>query len=169
MSLNQRQGVYVSTMNVLAESGVNFDDGQVPILSIITKAQTDAVVMCVTTGILAGEIEMSAEGRAKYNDAAKMTGYVKGLVNNWFRKDPRLNGDTKYVAKNPGSRAGAGDEQLKALKILRTSKEGDAAALIAIDQAIADRKAELGAAKAVTLTAEQIEAIPADLRAKLGL
>lgn len=169
MSLTQREGVYVSTMNVLADAGVNFDDGQVAILSIITKAQTDAIVAVVTTGILSGEIVMSTDGRSKYTDEPKMKGYVKGLVNNWFRKDTRLNGDTKHVAKNPGSRAGAGDSQLKALKALRTAKADDAEALAAIDQAITERKAELAVNKVATLTEEQIAAIPADLRAKLGL
>lgn len=168
--LNQRESVYVATLNVLADAGVNFDDGQSPTATeLVSKDMRKSIMSIVTTSIMSGETDMSTEGRAKYDTEDKMRSYVSGLVNNWFRKDPRLNGSTKYTAKNPGSRAGAGDEQLKALKALRATKTDDAEALAVIDQAIEARKAELGKAKVVELTAEQIEALPESVRKSLGL
>ena len=68
--------------------------------------------------------------------------YVPGLVNNWCRKDLRLNGGTKYTAKNPGSRAGSGDEQLRAMKALLAAT-ADPAAQQEIQAAIEARKLEL--------------------------
>lgn len=168
--LNQRQGVYVSTMNVLAEHGISFDDGQAGgAEAVVTKDIRAEIMNVVVAGFQAGEIEMSAEGQAKYSEEKKLRSYVSGLISNWFRKDLRLNGNAKHEVKNPGSRAGAGDEQLKALKMLRDAKADDAAAVTAINQAIEDRKSELKVTKIVTLTEEQLSKIPADLKAKLGL
>ena len=167
--VNQRQGVYVTTMNVLADSGKSFDDGQAGgVKAVITDSEQKTVIGLVTQGLLSGEIEMSTEARAKYSEEKTMKSYASGLVNNWFRKDPRLNGDTKYVAKNPGSRQGSGDAQLKALKAFRatlTTTEDQAA----VDQAIEARKAELSVAKTPAITEEQIALLPESLRALLKI
>ena len=169
-AINQREAVYVTTMNVLADHEIPFDDGQAGgAEAVVTKDMRKSIVDCISLAILAGEVEMSTEGKAKYNDIKKMKTYVSGLVSNWYRKDPRLNGATKYKAKNPGSRAGSGDEQIKALKTLRQVKAEDAEAVAVIDQAIEARKAELGASKTVELTDDMIACLPAELRSKLGL
>lgn len=47
-----------------------------------------------------------------------LKGYGSGLISNWVRKDLRLNGNIPYTAANPGSRRGASDPQMKALKTL---------------------------------------------------
>lgn len=167
MAMNQREAVYTTTLNALADAGVAFDDGQ-NVEDVVTKDMRKSIIACISSAILKGEVEMSAEGRVKYADEPKMRNYVSGLVSNWFRKDKRLNGGVKHEIKNPGSRAGAGDEQLKALKTLRATKTDDADALKAIDEAIASRKAELGTKK-VEITEEMLSLIPADLRSKLGL
>lgn len=168
--LNQRQSVYLATMNVLADSNINFDDGQSPTAAeLVTKDMRQSIMSIVTQSIISGETEFSAEATAKHDTEAKVRSYVSGLVNNWFRKDTRLNGGTKYVTKSPGSRQGSGDEQLKALKALRATKSDDAEALQVIDAAIESRKSELGKSKVVTMTAEQVEALPASVREALGL
>ncbi len=168
--LNQRESVYVATMNVLADAGINFDDGQsVTAQELVTKDMRKSIMSIVTQSIIAGETDMSSEARAKHDTEDKVRGYVSGLINNWFRKDKRLNGGNKYETKNPGSRAGAGDEQLKALKALRATKADDAEALAVIDAAIASRQSELKVTKTVALTQEQIDALPANVRESLGL
>lgn len=68
--------------------------------------------------------------------------YIPGLVNNWVRKDKRLNGGQKYETKRPGSRTGSGDEMLKNLRIL-LSVTADPAAKQQIEAAITARVAEL--------------------------
>lgn len=52
--------------------------------------------------------------------------YVSGMLSNWLRKDTRLNGGVKYEAKNPGSRAGSSDPQVKAMRaLLKTLDSND--------------------------------------------
>ena len=164
---NQKEAVYVTTMNVLAEAEIPFDDGM-NVSELITKDQRAQVIAIIANDFLAGEIEMTAEAKVKYSTLDKMKGYVNGLVSNWYRKDTRLNGGGKYVAKNPGSRAGVGDAQLKALKTLRTLKADDKEALKAIDEHIARRQKEIGEEKAKTVTVD-LSKIPPELAAQLGL
>ena len=100
---------------------------------------------------------MNGDIRYKLKDGEKLEEsiirkYVPGLVNNWVRKDKRLNGDVKYEAKNPGSRTGNGDEKLKNMKALLDVVK-DPAAKKEIQQAIDDRKAELQPKKEINLSA----------------
>jgi len=167
--LNQREAVYLTTMNVLAEHEINFDEGQ-NVEGVVTKELRSEIVATIVTGFQANTIEMSAEGKIKYSDEKKLRGYVSGLVSNWYRKDKRLNGGVKHEAKNPGSRVGSTDDQIKALRALRATKADDVEALAAIDAAIATRKSELGTAKqTVVLTDAMMALIPASLKAKLQL
>lgn len=166
--MKQCESVYLATMNVLADAGINFDDGQ-DVSAVMTAKLRSSVIQVVTTSILSGETEMSAEARAKYTDEKTMKGYVNGLVSNWHRKDKRFNGNVKYEAKAPGSRAGSGDEVIKALKVCRELKAGDAEAIKLIDERIAARKAEIGEKKVVTITEDQLKLIPEELKAALGL
>ena len=88
------------------------------------------------------------------------------MVSNWIRKDLRLNGGEKYETKNPGSRAGQGDDQLKNLKALKAQHPEHATE---IDVEIAKRVAELGLAKKKNTVTVDLDKIPAELRAQLGL
>ena len=75
-------------------------------------------------------------------------------------RNTRLNGSEKYEAKNPGSRAGSGDEQIKALKALKstlTSLED----IEAIDKAIETRTAEIKPIKTVAIN---VNALPEAFR-----
>ena len=72
--------------------------------------------------------------------------YTPGLINNWVRKDKRLNGGETYVIKNKGSRAGAGDKKLKNLKrMLGVVKDVDK---VKVQACIDKRQAEIKAEKA---------------------
>ena len=164
--MKQVEAVYVTTMNVLAEKGVPFDDGQ-NVSDIVTKEIRSEIIAVLVNGFETDQIEFSADAKAKYFSTDRIKTYVNGLVSNWFRKDPRLNGGVKHQPKHPGSRAGSGDEQIKALKALRKLKLDDAEALAAIDTAIANRTAELQ--PKATLTQEQIDNLPFELRQQLGL
>lgn len=112
-----------------------------------TKEQRAQIIEMVTTGISNGTVEFSADAKAKYDTEAKVKGYVSGMVSNWLRKDTRLNGGEKYVTKNPGSRAGAGDEVLKNLKAFKTTLGDDEAAIAAVDAEIEKRQAFLKSQK----------------------
>jgi len=83
----------------------------------LTKEQKEECLTLITQGLVDGEIDMSAGARAKHDTPEKMRSYSVGLLDNWVRKSPELNGGVKYVAKNPGSRSGSNEyKQAIALK-----------------------------------------------------
>ena len=153
--MKQNDAVFQAVCGVLDAQSF---DGSVE----LTKDQRDSVISIVTEGIVSGAVDFSAEARAKYDTPVKVKIYTVGMVSNHLRKDKRLNGGVKYETKNPGSRAGAGDDQLKALKLLRSTIT-DPQALVDIDEAITARSLEISASKAKT-TVINVEAIPEHLR-----
>jgi hypothetical protein len=109
MAISQGEAVFQVVSNVFdVESG-----NAVPLPSQWTSKQKDEVYGGVFQMFKSGE----TQHKGSPNDA-QLLKYIPGLVNNWVRKDKRLNGGTKYVAKNPGSRTGSGDEQLREMKKL---------------------------------------------------
>lgn len=133
----------------------------------LTKAMKEKVNKIVTDAIMVREVDFSDEAYIKYPTADKVSGYVNGMITNWLKKDTRLNGDVKYQAKNPGSRAGQGDATLKELKKLQTIVT-DKDQLAAITDAINHRKEEIAAEKATKVVLD-LSKIPDELKAKLGL
>lgn len=170
--MKQREAVYNAIKSVLAERDVHFDDGD-NIAEFMTTEVREVINAVLSEGFRNHQIELdltSSSNVEKMNNSAKMKNYVSGLISNWVRKDPRLNGDTKYEPKNPGSRAGQGDDTLKTLRALKkqyagTDKES------AIDSSIATRVAEIKASKGtdVVLTEEQLSKLSPELRAELGI
>lgn len=151
---SQRQSVYTAVCSILGENFFGTAE--------LTKEQRKEVIGIVTDSIVAKETEFSDKAREKYLTRDDVKGYVNGLVNNWLRKDIRLNGGDKYETKNPGSRSGSGDEVLKNLKALKSTLTEDAH-IQAVDAEIARRTAELSAAKAKTVTID-MDKIPEALR-----
>lgn len=86
----------------------------VPSTKTWTDDQLKRVHDRVLLGFQQGEVNKNSGG----SDEVALKKYIPGLVNNWVRKDTRLNGGTKYVPLNPGSRTGTGDKKLKNLKLL---------------------------------------------------
>ena len=171
MKNTQREAVFTAVKNVMADKGLPFEEGN-NVQTVIVGDVRNAVHEIVCEGFRQGTIEFepTKSNQEKLASPSKLSAYVSGLISNWLRKDSRLNGDTKYVAKNPGSRAGQGDEQMKTLRALAKQFAGtDKASLI--DAQITKRKEELaaGKAKAVELTEEQIAKLPEDVRSALGL
>lgn len=93
-------------------------------------------------------------------DDSKLKAYVSGLQSNWLRKDKRLNGNVVYVAKNPGSRAGSTDAQIKAMRVLLSTQE-DPTKRSEIQTFIDKRLAEIKPTKSTELSAEQIAVLEA--------
>lgn len=91
-------------------------------------------------------------------DDAKLLKYIPGLVNNWVRKDPRLNGGSKYQTKRPGSRTGSGDEGIKAMRTLLTLQK-DPTVREQIQAAIDARLEELKPKAEI-----KVDALPESLR-----
>ena len=120
----------------------------------LTKEERSAVQASLIAGFQGGNIAFQGDA----TDATKLTSYVSGLVSNWLRKDKRLNGNVAYVAKNPGTRTGAGDESLKAMRtLLAATTDVDARAEIQTE--IDKRVGELKPKKVIN-----VDALPESLR-----
>jgi hypothetical protein len=121
-----------------------------------TKEQRASINQILFEGFKSGTI--SYEGDLP--EDSKLKGYVSGVQSNWLRKDKRLNGGTQYVAKNPGSRAGSTDPQVKAMRLLLATKS-DPSDRAEIQAFIDKRVGELKPAKTVTIN---VSDLPAELQ-----
>lgn len=132
-----------------------------------TKADKQAIAAKIAEMMLEGAVELSDSAKAKYGESAETltSKYVVGMVTNWFNKSKELNGGSKYETKNPGSRAGSGDAQIKEMRLLRKQLEAldNAEGVARVDQAIAERISELRAASAPTIEIKA-ELLPEYLR-----
>lgn len=157
--VSQRQAVFAAVCNVMGEHGVHFREGMI-VKDVITKDMRAEVNAALCKGFRDGSIELGTA----YETDAELKEYTSGLISNWLRKDPNMNGGTKYVPANPGSRVS--DPQLKALKALlaQTTEDSDKAE---IEGFIATRIAELGASKAKVKPIDY-SALPAELRERFG-
>lgn len=147
MSTKQKDAVFAAVCDVMGST--EFSEAVE-----LSKEQRATVQGALIAGFQAGEIAYQGDAA----DTTKLTSYVSGLVSNWLRKDKRLNGNVAYVAKNPGTRTGAGDEALKAMRTLlgATSDEG---ARAEIQLEIAKRVSELKPRKVIN-----VAALPESLR-----
>ena len=117
---------------------------------------------------LADAVELSPNHQG---DKDYIVSYVPSLITNHLNKDVRLNGGIKHETKNPGSRFGSGDDQLKSLKALKASLTQSGASekeIAEIDGYIQTRTNELKAAKPAKAKTIRVnyEDLPAELQAK---
>lgn len=129
MGITQGEAVFQAVCEVAGEF-----DGKVE----LNKAQLETVYSKVLAMFTSGQTSHS-----KNPSEAELIKYIPGLVNNWMRKDTRLNGGSKYEAKRPGSRSGSGDESVKAMRqLLSVTSDPEAKGQIqdALDERIASLK-----------------------------
>ena len=93
----------------------------------ISAAQLTEVVNTLTDKAMEGETTFkdTESNRVKLADRSKMLKYIKGQTNDTLRKSKKLNGNTEYATKNPGSRRGSGDAVVKAIKLTMSRVVGD--------------------------------------------
>lgn len=147
-----------------AHFGERFIPGS-DVKEIATKLDKQEIALKVAQMMIEGEVELSDSARAKYGESVETltSKYVVGMVTNWFNKSKELNGGVKYETKNPGSRAGSSDAQMKELRLLRKqlAAAGSRPESIArVDEAIANRVAEL---REQSAAADMIEINPENL------
>jgi vacuolar-type H+-ATPase subunit I/STV1 len=150
MTTSQINAVFQAVCSVLNKT--SFDSAVE-----LSKEERNNVVNIVTEGILANKVDFSTEAKAKYNTSKLVREYVVGMVSNHLRRDKRLNGGIQDIPKTSRPK----DEQLKALKTLRDGIT-DPEQLAQVDQAIAERTAELQQAKPKATI--NIDALPENLR-----
>lgn len=156
--MKQREAVFNAVTNVMGEQ----EGAYTP--STEERAQ---IISIVTEGLVAGDVAFSDKAKAKYDTPEKVKTYASGLVSNWLRKDENLNGGVKYQPKNPGSRTGSQDEEVKNLKLLLKSGQLDEAGTEMVQARIDSRIKEIKAAKAKVEI--NFDSIPADLLDSLNI
>lgn len=145
MTISQKDAVYNCVVGFLSEKGIQHEDGNKVELA---KDERKTVIGMLIAATNEGVCEVkSATARAD------LSNYWNGTLSNWLRKDTRLNGGDKYVTKNPGSRAGAGDEKLREMKKLlaKVTLSGNEQHITAVTEAIELRKAEIAEEQAAKL------------------
>ena len=149
--MSQRAAVFAAICSVTGQESF---DTQV----VLSDEQRGAVMDILCEGFKSRSIELAdtENNREKLASNSELRKYVSGLVSNWLRKDENLNGGVKYTPKNPGSRAGQGDEQIKNLKALRAQfvAANDTAKVELVDKAITKRQNEIAAEKAAAKVKE---------------
>ena len=146
--MNQKEAVYQAITGMFDVAG----EGAVE----LSRDQKHDVISVLIEGFKAKRISYAGE----LPDDKQLRNYCSGLLNNWLRKDSRLNGGTKYQPKNPGARRGSTDSQLQALIKLQALQD-DPAKIAEIQVYIDKRKAELE-------PKVDLSALPEDLRKKFG-
>lgn len=159
MAIKQSQAVISAVTQVLSENGVTFEAGQ-DARELLTSDMRKSVHQIVLAGFNDGSIEMK-----KVKDAKAMSSYVSGLITNWLNKSKVLNGGNKYVAKNPGTRTGSSDPELKALRALLSQQDSDESRA-EIQSAIDSRVATLNPTKT---TPVDFSALPEHLKNKFAV
>ena len=160
----QKAAVFAAVTSVLAEAGIQVNEGDnVAEIMKNNRELRARVTAILVEGFNSGTIILSES----FQDEASLRTYCSGLTSNWLRKDVRLNGGSKYSAKNPGSRVGSSDAQLKAMRALltTTSDASDRAEIQSfIDKRVSEIKASRKPAKNIDFSA-----LPAELAEKYGV
>lgn len=163
-TLSQKEAVFQAVTKVLSEANVSFDIGNTNVKDLITKEFRAQVNQILFESFRNGTVALDGEKTDK-----ELRQYVSGLQTNWLGKDKRLNGNVKYAAKNPGSRAGSTDPQIKALRGLLSQTE-DEAERVEIQEYIDDRLTQLDSGKPSKKSAQiDMSALPAELQAKYAV
>jgi hypothetical protein len=166
MKVNQRQATVNTILAVLNERGVDYElNGPTPISQVLTDSDKAQVREILFNQFRSGQVEYKSSFQAKVDDDSELKKYISGLVNNWIRKAKEFNSGNTYKAKNPGSRAGSQDPEVKEMrKLLSVTTDPEARAMI--QEAIDSRVAELKAHKnQVTIDVNQL---PEHLRHLIG-
>lgn len=91
--LTQREAVYVEVMRVVREEKIAVTDKQ-PVKPLLNETHIKKICVALVAGFQAKKIALkdTESNKKKLSDAKAMELYTLGLLNNWLRRDNRLNG-----------------------------------------------------------------------------
>lgn len=163
--MNQREATVHAIMSTLEARGFEYElNGPTPISEVLTDPDKATVRGILFDQFRNGEVIFKAEFQSKVDSDSELKKYISGLTNNWIRKYKPFNSGIAYVAKNPGSRAGSGDEQMRELKKLlsQVKATNNADAITEVEAAITARYAEI---KPASVTKPiNVDALPDSLK-----
>ncbi len=91
--LTQREAVYVEVMRVVREEKIAVGEGQA-VKPLLSEPQIKKICSALVVGFQAKKIALkdTPSNKQKLADPKLMDLYCLGLLNNWLRRDKRLNG-----------------------------------------------------------------------------
>lgn len=91
--LTQREAVYIEVMRLVREEKIVVADKQ-PIKPLLNETHIKKICVALIAGFQAKKIALkdTESNNKKLSDAKAMELYCLGLLNNWLRRDQRLNG-----------------------------------------------------------------------------
>jgi hypothetical protein len=94
--LSQRDAVFQAIQRILRDDKVSFD-GTSSVKPLLTEERLKRIYEDVAQGIRAKKVALkeTPTNQQKLAEPALLQTYIVGLVNNWLRRDPRLNGSPK--------------------------------------------------------------------------
>lgn len=89
----QREAVYEEIMRVMQDNQIPYDPTQ-PVKPLLNEEMTKTICSELVSRFLSGAITLkpTESNQKKLSDVKLMELYVVGLVNNWLKRDRRLNG-----------------------------------------------------------------------------
>lgn len=141
---SQKEAVYVAVKDILEANGKSIKTTEPVALSISERA---AVVQYIADLIASSQAYFSPNAAAKYSTEKDIKKYVSGLVSNWLRRDPRLNGGSASAVASQSESKKEPDTVLKNLKNLLHNVKGNPEAEAEILKEIEKRSAGIKADK----------------------
>lgn len=128
--MNQKEATYKAVVGALENAGITFNEGDNVKPSLTSQIKAD-IRKELFNMFRNGNIDSVSDDfkENKLNNDSELKKYVASLLSNWLRKDTRLNGGTQYSVKNPGSRAGNSDPQVREMRKLLKKVRGTPAEL----------------------------------------
>jgi hypothetical protein len=146
---NQKEAVFSAVTSVLNEAGISLDGQDAS--SLLSRELRSQVTSILVEGFKSNSVSLSKT----FDNDNQLRTYCSGLLSNWLKKDKRLNGNTKYAAKNPGSRRGSADPQVQALRKLQ-GMQTDPDKIAEIQSFIEKRLNEISPHKSVSINSGDI-------------
>lgn len=136
--MTQKDAVFSAIVETFDGDNISFQPDRQDAYPLLTRRLRTIINNRLAAGFADGNIDISDEARSKLGSDRELKAYISGLVSNWVRKDPRLNGGR--TAAKPQV---VDDPQLKALIKLQGSQT-DPAKKLEIQDFIDKRNTELG-------------------------
>lgn len=91
--LSQREAVYLAVMGCFEKSGVKFTSGKAA--DLLNPEMRKQITDTICADFKAGKVALreTPNNKEKLGDDKSLRVYVTGLINNWLRRDKRLNGN----------------------------------------------------------------------------
>jgi hypothetical protein len=118
--MTQKDAVFNAVSSVLDDSNIDFEPGTTDVGRVLTRELRARINNILVEGFTTGSIPLAEDSTSKLQDASELKAYVSGLVSNWTRKDPRLNGGA--TVPTVAAKSHSKDPQLKALRALLVTK-----------------------------------------------